>query len=47
MEDKIKARITELTKMKEDAVANLNAILGAISELTNLIKKNENTPETN
>lgn len=43
MEDKVKSRIEELKKMKENLLANINAVDGAIIELSNLlsVKKEE------
>ncbi len=37
MEDKIKLRIEELKKMKENLLANVNAVDGAIIELNSLL----------
>lgn len=39
MEQIIKARLEELAKQKEQAIAQLNAILGAEQELTTLLEE--------
>ena len=39
MEEKIKAKIEELSKTKESVMAQLNAIIGAESVLLELLKK--------
>ena len=41
MEQKIRTRLEELAKQKEQIVAQLNAILGAEQELTRLLEEVE------
>lgn len=49
MKEKVEKKLEELKKVQEQAVANLNAIAGAINTLQELlkVKENESTPETN
>lgn len=44
MKEQIEARLEELKKAKEQSIANLNAIMGAITELEGLLNPKE--PET-
>ena len=42
MKEKINAKLAELEKQREQAVAQLNAILGAIQTLQELLKEGAN-----
>ena len=45
MEDKIKAKLAELSAQKEQALAQLNAILGAEQALRQLLENKEEKPD--